>query len=132
MEDTKTNFLALADLEKCTYAELIEHIIQEYEPTEKEIEHLKNLDILIAYESVGDYGCDSSSWWLLRDKTTKELFEVSGGHCSCYGFEGQWEPGLSSRNYLLSDKFHFSCGGYDDSSDKHRENVINWISTHIE
>jgi hypothetical protein len=20
------------------------------------------------------------------------LYEVSGGHCSCYGLEGQWEP----------------------------------------
>lgn len=21
-----------------------------------------------------------------------KLFEVNGGHCSCYGLEGQWEP----------------------------------------
>lgn len=21
-----------------------------------------------------------------------KLYEVSGGHCSCYGLEGQWEP----------------------------------------
>lgn len=25
-------------------------------------------------------------------KRDGKLYEVSGGHCSCYGLEGQWEP----------------------------------------
>lgn len=25
-----------------------------------------------------------------------KLYEVNGGHCSCYGLEGQWEPAETS------------------------------------
>ena len=73
---------------------------------------LKGLTVLIAYESVGSWGCDSSNWFLLRD-STERLLENHGGHCSCYGFEDQWEPEETSLEYLKSDKFYFSCGGYD-------------------
>jgi hypothetical protein len=31
-----------------------------------------------------------------------ELFEVNGGHCSCYGLEGQWKPTTTSFEYLLN------------------------------
>ena len=27
--------------------------------------------------------------FLLKDKTSGKMFEVHGGHCSCFGFEGQ-------------------------------------------
>lgn len=29
-----------------------------------------------------------------------ELYEVNGGHCSCYGLEGQWTPSLASLEEL--------------------------------
>jgi hypothetical protein len=37
------------------------------------------------------------------------LYEVNGGHCSCYGLEGQWKPDETSREALrmrLGAPFH--------------------------
>jgi|SRR5579862_192258 len=70
-------------------------------------------EIVIAYQSVGSWGCDSYAWFFLREKSTGALFEVSGSHCSCYGFEDQWTPESTTLEYLKSDKFSFSEGGYD-------------------
>ena len=49
---------------------------------------LKDTTLLFCTYSFGSY--DGSAWVLL----TKDgkLYEVNGGHCSCYGLEGQWEP----------------------------------------
>lgn len=60
--------------------------------------------ILAAAGDLGEY--EESAWFLLRDKETSELFEISGSHCSCYGFEGQFKPAPTTMNYLLSDKFY--------------------------
>lgn len=103
--------LTLEDLKDMDRKGLINHIVTEYECRPEDV---KKFDILIAYESVGAYGCDSSSWFLLREKDTKALYEVNGSHCSCYGFEGQWEPSLTTLAYLKSDHFRLSCGGYDE------------------
>ncbi|CAB4143489.1 hypothetical protein UFOVP449_201 [uncultured Caudovirales phage] len=82
---------------------------------------LEDMDILIAYESVGSWGCDSSSFFLLKDREGK-LYEVHGSHCSCYGFEGQFR--LEETNVeALKARAHgtryglFSIGGYDENSD---------------
>jgi hypothetical protein len=32
-----------------------------------------------------------------------QLYEVHGGHCSCYGLEGQWSPEETSKEYLLGE-----------------------------
>lgn len=76
--------LYLGDLEGYKTKELAEHICREYQ-VEKEV--VNKYKILIAYESVGDWGCDSSSFFLLKDKETGILYDVHGSHCSCYGFE---------------------------------------------
>lgn len=119
--------LALADLSEMTENEVKAHISQHYsgEPevysrTEQQVaelsEKLKNLDVLVAYESVGDYGCDSSSWFLFRDRDTHEFYTIHGSHCSCYGFEGQGQLELTDIAYLKSEKFYLPVGGYDDDS----------------
>jgi hypothetical protein len=113
--------LTLADLEGFDRKALIDHVIKEYEAHPKNV---KKFDILVAYESVGSYyDCDSSSWFLLREKNTKALYEVSGFHCSCYGFEGQWKPVLTTLAYLKSYKFYFSKGGHDDE-DKQNDAAV--------
>ncbi len=43
--------------------------------------------LLAAYEHEGYEG----SAMVLFEREG-QLFEVSGGHCSCYGLEGQWKP----------------------------------------
>jgi len=45
--------------------------------------------ILLAWYGYGSY-CGSAMVLFQRDG---KLFEVKGGHCSCYGLEGQWKPG---------------------------------------
>ena len=75
--------LYLEDLSGLTQDEVKQHIAYSYEYP---LEELENYDILIAYECVGNWGCDSSSWFLIKDKTTGELYETHGSHCSCYGY----------------------------------------------
>lgn len=54
-------------------------------------------DILLAWYSYEDY--DGSAYVLYQQNG--ELFEVHGGHCSCYGLEGQWQPDQVSREQIL-------------------------------
>ena len=126
--------LCLEDLKGNTQKETKEHIATEYksdgeygEPSKDLLVELLKYNILIAYESVGSWGCDSSSWFLLRDKKTKVLYEVHGSHCSCYGFEGQWTPEETTLEYLQSDKFDFSAGGYDSNESANREAILTFI-----
>ncbi len=49
---------------------------------------LTDANILLAYYNYQDYSGDA---FVLFERYGK-LYEVSGGHCSCYGLEGQWHP----------------------------------------
>lgn len=117
--------LLLEDLEKCTDKVVREGLINEWEADKTEV---SKYFILIGYESVGDYGCDSSAFYLLRNKKTKKLFTVYGSHCSCYGFEGQFNLEPVELKYLKSDKFSFYTGGYDNKSDENTKLVKQFIS----
>jgi hypothetical protein len=130
------NPLFLADLKGMTPYEVKKHIAGEYagdksgfdygRPSDDVATLAKKLDdftILIAYESVGNWGCDSSSWFLMRKNSDNTLWEFSGGHCSCYGFEGQFDPEETQLEYLKSDKFYFSTGGYDDDRNENESKV---------
>ena len=59
-------------------------------------------------------GCNSSSFFLFKNKLNGEFKELHGSHCSCYGFEDQFSLEDTSIEYLKSDNFGFSTGGYDD------------------
>lgn len=123
MDDTRLLPLRLGDLRDLTDAELLDHIATEYIEGDIAPEQLGT--ILVAYESVGDYGCDSSSYFLIeRDG---ELYEIHGGHCSCNGFEGQWEPQRVTPGYLVSPQWSMSIGGYDDHGQEHRDVVWAWL-----
>lgn len=126
--------LALEDLKDLTEAEVKLHIIDSYsdygnDGQKAELEKiLKDYNVVIAYESVGSWGCDSSSFFLL-EKDGK-YYEVHGGHCSCYGFEGQFEIEKESPlEYLKSDKFYFSTGGYDSDSDNNTQLAKEFIQS---
>ena len=100
--------LTLGYLHGYSESDIKDHIVSSYEATREEVD---KYEILIAFEEVGPWGCDSSSFFLLQDKKTKNLFEVHASHCSCYGFEGQFKPEPTTVKYLLSDKFSpgYSC-----------------------
>lgn len=76
------------------------------------IKENENINILFASYEYTDYRGDA---WVLFEQGGK-LFEVSGGHCSCYGLEGQWQPDEvvleELENRLLNGTF-----GEDDWSD---------------
>lgn len=101
--------LALEDLAGDSVDSVREHIVCSFQIEENELD---GFEVLVAYESVGDYGCDSSNWFLIRKDG--QLYENYGSHCSCMGFEEQWGPEETSVDYLLSDKFNFCTGGYDN------------------
>ena len=64
---------------------------------------ISKYQILIAGEWEDSY--DGHSYFLLKDKESGKLFEVHGSHCSCYGFEGQFEPEAASIEYLQSEHY---------------------------
>lgn len=117
--------LFLEDLSGYTEQDVRNHIICDYTTTEQE---LNQYDILIAYESVGSWGCDSTSWFLFKHKETGELYENYGSHCSCHGFENQFSPEKTTLEYLKSDNFYFSTGGYDSNSTNNRKKVDEFIA----
>ena len=117
--------LYLEDLSGLSEEEVKKHIVSSYEVEQSEID---KYEILVAYESVGSWGCDSSSWILLKEKSTGLLFENHGSHCSCYGFEDQFEPEETTVEYLQSDKFYLCCGGYDDNGEENKRLVKEYLS----
>lgn len=135
--------LFLADLEDCTEDEIKEHIAVNYagedsgfdygNPTDAEIEtlrrELKSYNLLVAYESVGDYGCDSASYFLMQRITDDKYFEFSGSHCSCYGFEGQYDPDEVTVEYFNSDRFTVYLGGYDGAAEDNKRSIEEYVKS---
>jgi hypothetical protein len=130
--------LALEDMKTLSEKQVKDHIadqfagaeMQEYGTDEEKAALRKTLNgfaVLVAYESVGSWGCDSSAWFLLRKKSDKTLHTISGSHCSCYGFEGQGEIEATDIAYLKSDKFYLPLGGYDDAPEANKEAVLKYI-----
>jgi len=60
-----------------------EDVQREYSMNESEPD-----EVLLAYYSYEDYSGSSVVIFRLGDK----FFYQTGGHCSCYGLEGQWGP----------------------------------------
>lgn len=54
------------------------------------LEDISHADVLLASYGYENYSGDA--FVLFRDTRDGKLYEVHGGHCSCYGLEGQWEP----------------------------------------
>lgn len=62
-------------------------------------------EIVAASHTEPDY--EESCWFLL--KIGEDYFEATGSHCSCYGYEGQWELKPASLEYLTSNNFGGWC-----------------------
>lgn len=71
-------------------------------------EELRGIEVLLASYTYEDY--EGSAFVLFRKNG--KLFEVNGGHCSCYGLEGQWEPEETSveslKHRLEHDTYYFN------------------------
>lgn len=66
-------------------------------------ESIKKYDFLVA--SVNEDSYDGWSYFLVKDRETGDYYEVRASHCSCYGYENQWEPKIASKAYLLSSQY---------------------------
>ena len=59
----------------------------------------EQFEILMA--CVDGYGYEESAFVLYQDKDSGQLYEVNGAHCSCMGFETQFEPEETSKEALI-------------------------------
>ena len=62
--------------------------LNEKESMTRALEKYKDVNILFASYGNANY---SGEAWVLFEQDGK-LYEVNGGHCSCYGLEDQWSP----------------------------------------
>lgn len=67
---------------------------------------LDGCEIICASYTYENY---SGSAWVLFRKDGK-LFEVNGGHCSCYGLEDQWVPEETSLDALRMRSVNYADG----------------------
>lgn len=125
--------LALED-----FAGLSEHAVKAKIAEDFEIpsEALDGIRILVAYMSVGSWGCDSAAFIVFEQDGL--LYEVNGSHCSCYGFGSsghsgdghtQWqpEPVGTVEAILKRDSWALAAGGYDSD----REGNATAIKQHL-
>ena len=64
-----------------------EYWLEKKSEMDRALENYKDVNILFAYYNYEDY---SGKAWVLFEENGN-LYEVDGGHCSCYGLENQWE-----------------------------------------
>lgn len=143
--------ITLADLKGLTEEQVISHLVKNYSGRGDDCykysldevkaalnkysenmaaERLKDMQVLVAYESIGPGGCDSKSFFLLRNKADGSLYEIHGSHCSCYGFEGQLdlEPtDIKSLKYRAINADVFYAGCYDDDETKNQRIVNEYV-----
>lgn len=67
--------------------ENFEDVVSNFECSQEQIDFIDN--ILFAAYYLECY--DGYAFVIFKGKDGI-LYEVNGGHCSCYGLEGQWEP----------------------------------------
>ena len=116
--------IKLEDYESVSDEELRKSIASSYEITEEELD---KYDILLAYQSVGSWGCDSMAHLIMRRKEDDALMYNQGSHCSCYGFEDQFEPEETSKEELQ--RYSFYAGGYDNNEDSNQKAMKDFIET---
>lgn len=58
---------------------------------------IEGANVLIASYTYEDYSGDA---YVLFERDGA-LFEVHGGHCSCYGLEDQWEPEATTAGAII-------------------------------
>ena len=84
---------------------------------------LNDAFILLAWYGYGDY---DGAAFVLFERDGK-LYEANGGHCSCNGLEGQWEPEETSAAELI----HRIKEGHLGSDRYYNENTFGDRLLHI-
>lgn len=79
----------------------------------------KNVRIIYAGYWYQDYSGDS----VVLFKQGRKLYEVRGGHCSCYGLEGQWDPEEVNKEVMMH---MFEKGSYYKDCKEQIMKAMNW------
>lgn len=74
----------------------VEDVLSQFSITKSD---LKGCDVVFAYYTYEDYSGDALV--ILRDPNDGVFYEVNGGHCSCYGLEGQWEMEETTMDVMM-------------------------------
>jgi hypothetical protein len=88
-------------------------------------EALEGAEVLFASYS---YECYEGSAMVIFRKDGK-LYEVNGGHCSCYGLEGQWEPEETTAESLSFRMAEGNLAHYCGGADEMRELIAKLVAT---
>lgn len=87
------------------------------------IERYKAINMLFASYGCANYSGDA---WVLFEQDGK-LYEVNGGHCSCYGLEGQWEPEEVELNELQNRLVKGTFGEDDYAENVFKEKLCEFL-----
>lgn len=77
--------------------------------------------ILCSVSRSGAYGDEC---WVLFKGTDGKLYEVSAGHCSCYGYGGLWDPDEVSAKELTHRILHGGWAGRMEISSEVRKYIL--------
>ena len=87
----------LNDASECTVAECLKWINEENQTPIKP-------GLIPIYGNLDRYAYEESCSFLLIEPSTGKFYEISGSHCSCYGFENQFVPEECPIEYLAKGK----------------------------
>ena len=96
------NLLAIGDYAGMSYDEVVENIVCNYEVEQSTVDQYK---IVVAVLNSGSY--EEDAYFLLLHRATGKLYEIHAGHCSCYGFEGQFSPEETTVEFIFSPHYTY-------------------------
>jgi len=88
-------------------------------------EFVTEKELLFAWYGQRSY--DGSAFVLFR--RDGKLYEVNGGHCSCYGLENQWRPEETSKKALLHRIEKGRLGKGDYVGEQFAQQLLELLST---
>lgn len=94
----------------------------------KEINELLNgeyKDINILFATYGYENYSGDAFVLFEENG--ELYEVNGGHCSCFGLEDQWEPDKVSLNELEHRLLNGTFGQEDYAGNEFKKELCEFL-----
>lgn len=97
-------------------------VCSEFNVDQKDLEK-EGVYMLLGIYEYEEYEGSAFVLFLKEDK----LYEVNGGHCSCYGLEGQWEPEETSVKAIghRLEKGHLGCWRREKEFKHALEGVMN-------
>lgn len=95
------------------------------------LEYANTFDFLFAvYAQAEEKGMGGRlAYILLRNKETNVLYDIVAGHCSCYGFEDQFEPTETSIEAILYRIVYGTLGITEESEDNFQYVLMDYVCT---